>query len=543
MKQIDYSNLRIDEIVNRLRTKGRQVSASAIIPLILHEACSISLYKTSLTDPIDAVVELLCKVIPDTPVAELQSRVQCGDKLAMVHLRTCLKYGIGCARKENEYELFQLLEKSMHGLPQAAAAFAEDMRIKASPNPHVYSHRFVMLDKPVSIYEKQIRENMWNLLEYACRADYVCPATILLSGLSYAYHVMHDRDDPCITQVIHEFMIRHSDVSQQVEDILSLLCYHKRCESHVCDPGVVFNCDKCELSFCCDACLKGHKQGRECRPGAVFMPLKQKKAQHPKPFLEHVLGMFGILLPALSPNSRPLSDATQACRLSVRQLKDVTVRADSFAKQGRNLPALRLYTAAIDSFDPLDCTSKPLAELLMKRSKVHSTLGNYESADMDMMRVSNGDFGQIDPELQGDVFGSIFKMMTDTGMTGEQFLTGINPGLLENLNQTFGTSITKDPRDKVNSVKQMDALLKVLNGPAGRELLKIPKSETQTEPEITESATTKRNRRKKERDVRKRVNKLNKTTMKMKMKPRHLHHHHHLLYQQSLKLYLCMTTR
>lgn len=80
MSKLTYETFPVNVISHRfnaLRGQDAIIDPKYVISLILRHAVNMPIYKTKLTDPINAYVELLCKIIPDRSIirdAPLPSR-------------------------------------------------------------------------------------------------------------------------------------------------------------------------------------------------------------------------------------------------------------------------------------------------------------------------------------------------------------------------------------------------------------------------------------------------------------------------------------
>lgn len=181
MKPIDYSNIPLDEIVRRLRLKRgddvvpRHQERDAIVTYLVELATTLPLYKTSLTDPIDAVVELLDKVIPSSSLDELQLRARDGDDDAMMDLSLCHRYGWhGMAvdmKKSADYSRSAICADN-------ARAVAYSMNSALGDDDG--NERFIPMNEGVN--SEIIDDKMlWGHESMLCAADYVCVVSMLMA--------------------------------------------------------------------------------------------------------------------------------------------------------------------------------------------------------------------------------------------------------------------------------------------------------------------------------------------------------------------------
>lgn len=138
---------------------------------------------------------------------------------------------------------------------------------------------------------------MWCLLWAACGDDYVCPITLIMAGEAHVTHSQYYNEE------VRDFVERHPESIHHYLDVVSVRCNFDKCEYGYCEPGVVHACNKCGVTYCCVRCKEAARDRhvREiCRPELKIltsMVFSRNDTQQPKAYFEHVLNMFGIVLP------------------------------------------------------------------------------------------------------------------------------------------------------------------------------------------------------------------------------------------------------
>lgn len=249
MKSNDYANLHVDEVVRRLRLmRGNDVIRPVdVVPLLLRYAVVIPLYKTSLSDPIDAVVELIDKIIPTAPVAELERRLRDGDGVAAHDLSILYMFGLrgvkhDCslatsyttyimehpASSEYDYRLyanaFEYLRTKLYGCPCKMDTGVEQMKFNVVPN------------------------DMFRVfMSMLCSRDYTCPLTLLEAVEFQRWSVNSSIE-------IEEFLERHPEAYRYYRRSVSVRCNNDGCSDKYCNAGVITPCVVCGMPYCSVQC-------------------------------------------------------------------------------------------------------------------------------------------------------------------------------------------------------------------------------------------------------------------------------------------------
>lgn len=187
MGHIDYSNLNAEEVVRRLRLlRGNSIiiGPSDVVPILLRYAITLPLYKTSEADPIDAVVEMLCTIIPMTPVVEVQRLARNGDHDAMHSLAVWMMFGMYGITHDCDMVRVMTMQTMTASRIDArnvadCAEHCRTMRCRCQHSP--VSERFSGAISLEFTSQEEFNDIMWTFIDRLCASDYASPFTCLMA--------------------------------------------------------------------------------------------------------------------------------------------------------------------------------------------------------------------------------------------------------------------------------------------------------------------------------------------------------------------------
>lgn len=232
-----------------------------------------------------------------------------------------------------------------------------------------------MVGAPISPNHKIANEQMWKYLDKTCGADFVCPITLMLTVEARNNSPWRFKGN------IVNFLRNHPEAETLYNESASMPCQWAYCDTVFCDPGVLYRCDKCRLPYCraeCRSAAMGYHMYKQCMPG-MELPLElsiQENEDHPRSYIEHMLGVFGIDL-------SPRKEADISLDVDIQELlfeartshgtgvvyDELLAKADEMYTQGYYIRAFRLYSVALYKLEERDKRSNNLAVVYYKRAK------------------------------------------------------------------------------------------------------------------------------------------------------------------------------
>lgn len=279
-----------------------------ILPLIRNVGLTIPLYKTSLTDPIDAIVELMCKIIPETPAAELVRRAEHLklseslddlDEESITDLAILKMCGInGIEKDTDDASVLFKLAAAMPGTRSMRATGVNVTMQLMSATVSPYNRDLLPMVEDLPAEKVEYRKWLWLFLDAMCAVDYVCPISLLAAGEA-SYWPEHISDD------VKAFITRHPECVELYHETVSLPCGNPSCMYHYCEPGVLCRCDKCNMPYCSLVCRDNARATHVCNGTVHAKMAVQSVVDPPRSYASRILSMFGIhLQPLYEPSTQ-----------------------------------------------------------------------------------------------------------------------------------------------------------------------------------------------------------------------------------------------